>query len=152
MLLHKTKDNKFTSKKQGKKKPVQQKKQIKKTVKSKEGMSNSLELSKKIATLEEQLSRTKTALFAELQDRDEMNNEINMLNTSMKSLQAVVNEKNTKLVTLKKKHEKYNDVITCYRTGLSTWDKQLRVRKLTGQERLTISTELRSVISRCPSI
>ena len=136
-----TKDNKFTSKESGEKKPIPQ-----------EGLSSSLELSNKIAELEGELTRTKTALFAEQQDGDELHNEIRMLTESIKGIQAVVIGKNTELVALKDAHEKYTDVITCYRTGLSAWDNQLRVRTLTGQDRLTISTNLRSVIRRCPSI
>jgi hypothetical protein len=136
-----TKDNKFTSKEQGEKKPLPQK-----------GLSSSLEFSKKIAELEGGLSRTKTELFAEQQVGVELHNEIRMLTERIKGLQAVVIEKNTQLVSLKDTHEKYNDVITCYRAGLSAWDNQLGARVLTGEDRLTISTELRSVISRCPSI
>ena len=136
-----TMDNKFINQKQVEKKPVPQK-----------GLSSSLELSKKISELEGELSRTKNTLFAERQDQDGLYNKIKMLTTSMKNLQAVVNEKNTELVMLKDAHEKYNDVITCYRTALSAWDNQLRVRALTEQDRLIISTELRSVISKCPSI
>jgi hypothetical protein len=147
-----TKDNKFTSKEQSENKSLPQKKQIKKTVKPQEGLSHSLELSKKIAKLEEELSLTKTALFAEQQDGDEIYNKISILNESIKGLQAVVNEQNIELVALKAAHIKYNNVITCYRAGLSAWDKQLHLRSLTGEDRLTISTELRSVISRCPSI
>jgi len=147
-----TKDNKFTSKESGDKKPILQKKQIKKTVKRQEGLSSSLELSRKIAELEGELTRTKTASLAKQQDEDKLHNKIRMLTESIKGIQAVVIEKNTELVALKDAHEKYNDVITCYRTGLSAWDNQLRIRALTGQDRLTISTELRSVISRCPSI
>jgi hypothetical protein len=147
-----TKDNKFISKELGEKKPIPQKKQIKKSIKPQEGLSSSLELSKKIAELEGELTRTKTALFAEQQDGDESYNKIRMLTESIKGVQAVVIGKNTELVALKDAHEKYTDVITCYRKGLSAWDNQLRLGKLTGQDRLTISTELRSVISRCPSI
>ena len=53
---------------------------------------------------------------------------------------------------LKDAHEKYNDVITCYRTALSAWDNQLRTRARTGPDRITIGAELRSAISKCPSI
>jgi chromosome segregation ATPase len=136
-----TNDNKFASKVQIEKKPVPQK-----------GLSSSLELSKKIAALEEELSRTKTALFAKQQAGNEMYNEINMLTTSMKGLQAVVNKKHTELVALKNAYETYNDVITCYRTALSAWDNQLRARARTGPDLITIGTELRSAISKCPSI
>ena len=147
-----TKDNKFTSKESGEKKPILQKKQIKKTVKRLEGLSSSLELSRKIAELEGELTRTKTASLAKQQDEDELHNKIRMLTESIKGVKAVVIEKNTELVALKDAHGKYNDVITCYRTVLSAWDNQLHIRALTEQDRLTISTELRNVISRCPSI
>jgi chromosome segregation ATPase len=136
-----TNDNKFASKVQIEKIPVPQK-----------GLSSSLELSKKIAALEEELSRTKTALFAKQQAGNEMYNEINILTTSMKGLQAVVNKKHTELVALKDAYETYNDVITCYRTALSAWDNQLRARARTGPDLITIGTELRSAISKCPSI
>jgi hypothetical protein len=79
-------------------------------------------------------------------------NKIKMLTTSMKNLQAVVNQKNTELVMLKDANEKYNDVITCYRTGLSAWDNQLRKLARTGPEHIIIGTELRVAISKCPSI
>ena len=116
------------------------------------GLSSSLELSKKISELEGELSHTKTALFAKQKDGDKMYNEINMLTTRMKGLQAVVNKKHTELVALKDAYEAYTDVITCYRTALSAWDDQLRARARTGPERITIGTELRSAISKCPSI
>ena len=147
-----TKDNKFRNKKQVEKKLVPQKKQLKKNVKPQVGLSSSLELSTKISELEGELSRTKNALFAKQQYGDKMYNEINMLTTSMKGLQAVVNQKNTELVMLKDAHETYNDVITCYKTALSAWDNQLRARERTGPDRITIATELRSAISKCPSI
>jgi chromosome segregation ATPase len=147
-----TKDNKFTNKNQVEKKTVPQKKQIKKNVKPQVGLSSSLELSKKISKLEGELSRTKVTLFAEQQDGDELYNKIKMLTTSMKNLQAVVNQKNTELVMLKDAHEKYNDVITCYRTALSAWDNQLRTLARTGPDHIIIGTELRSAISKCPSI
>ena len=131
----------YTSEEQGEKKPIPQ-----------EGLQSSLELSNKIAELERELSNTKTALLVEQQGGDELHNKIKVLTENIKNLQAVVNQKNTKLVALKDTHDQYNDVITCYRTGLSAWDNQLRVRALTGQDRLIISTELRSVISKCPSI
>ena len=70
----------------------------------------------------------------------------------MNNLQAVVNQKNTELVFLKDAHEKYNDVITCYRTALSAWDNQLRKRGRNGTDQIIIGTELRSSISKCPSI
>ena len=146
------KDNKSINQRQVEKKLVPQKKQLKKNVKPQVGLSSSLELSKKISELEGELSSTKTALFAEQQDGDKMYNEINMLTTSMKGLQAVVNKKHTELVALKDAYETYNDVITCYRTALSAWDDQLRARARTGPERITIGTELRSAISKCPSI
>ena len=53
---------------------------------------------------------------------------------------------------LKDAHEKYNDVITCYRTALSAWDNQLRKRGRNGTDQIIIGTELRSSISKCPSI
>ena len=53
---------------------------------------------------------------------------------------------------LKDAHEKYNDVITCYRTALSAWDNQLRKPARTGLDHIIIGTELRSAISKCPSI
>ena len=136
-----TKDNKFTKKNQVVKKPLPQ-----------VGLSSSLELSKKISELEGELSRTKSTLFAEQQEGDELHNKIRMLTTSMKNLQAVVNQKNTELVMLKDAHEKYNDVITCYRTALSAWDNQLRKLVRTGPDNIIIGTELRSAISKCPSI
>ena len=147
-----TKDNKFTSNEQVERKLVPQKIQINNTVKPQEGLSSSLQLDKKITALEGELSRTKNALFAKQQDRDEMYNKINMLTTSMKGLQAVVNKKHTELVALKDAYETYNDVITCYKTALSAWDNHLRSRALTGPDRITIATELRSAISKCPSI
>ena len=63
-----------------------------------------------------------------------------------------MNQKNTELVMLKDAQEKYDDVITCYRTALSAWDNQLRTRARTGPDRIIIGTELRSAISKCPSI
>ena len=147
-----TKDNKFINKIQVEKKPIPQKKQLKKNIKPQVGLSSSLELSKKISELEGELSLTKNALFAKQQSEDEMYNEINMLTTSMKGLQAVVNKKHTGLVALKNAYETYNDVITCYRTALSAWDNKLRARARTGPDRITIDTELRSSISNCPSI
>jgi uncharacterized small protein (DUF1192 family) len=147
-----TKDNKLTNKKQVENKSVPPTKHLKKSVKPQEGLSSSLELSKKIAALEGELSRTKTTLFAEQQNGDELYKKIIMLTTSIKNLQAVVNEKNTELVTLKDTHGKYNDVISCYRTGLSAWDNQLRTQARTGPDYIIIGTELRSAISKCPSI
>ena len=157
LILHvnaiaQTKDNKFINKKQVEKKPVPQKKQLKQNVKPQEGLSSSLELSKKISELEGELSRTKITLVSERQDRDKLYNKIRMLTTSMKNLQVVVNQKNTELVMLKDAHEKYNDVITCYRAALSAWDNQLRSRARTGPDHIIIGTELRSAISKCPSI
>jgi hypothetical protein len=147
-----TKDNKFTNKEQVERKPVPQQRQIKNHVKPQEGLSSALELSKKIVALEKELSRTKTELFANQEDGDEMYNKINMLTTRMKGLQAVVNKKHTELVELKDAYEKYNDVITCYRTALSAWDNQLRTRVLTGPDRIMIDTKLHSAISKCPLI
>ena len=147
-----TKDNKFTNKNQVEKKPVPQKKQLKKNVKPQVGLSSSLELSKKISELKGELSRTKITLYVEQQEGDELNNKIRMLTTSIKNLQALVNQKNTELVMLKDAHEKYNDVITCYRTALSAWDNQLRSRARTRPDHIIIGTELRVAISKCPSI
>jgi hypothetical protein len=147
-----TQDNKFINKKQVEKKPVPENKHLKQNVKPQEGLSSSLELSKKISELEGELSRTKMKLFAEQQDGDKLYNKIIMLTTNMNNLQAVVNQKNTELVVLKDAHEKYNDVITCYRTALSAWDNQLRTRARTGPDHIIIGTELRSTISKCPSI
>jgi hypothetical protein len=147
-----TKNNKLTSKEQGEQKLIPQKIQTKKNVKPQVGLSSSVELTNKIAILEVELLQTKTALLAEQQNGDKMYKEIKALTTTIKDLQDIVNENKTKLVSLKDVREKYNDVITCYRKGLSAWDKQLHTKKLTGQDRLTISTELRSVIRKCPSI
>jgi hypothetical protein len=147
-----TKDNKLINKKQVEMKPVTQKKHLKQNVKPQEGLSSLLVLSKKISELEGELSRTKITLLSERQDRGELYNKLRMLTTSMKNLQAVVNQKNTELVMLKDAHEKYNDVITCYRTALSAWDNQLRKRGRNGTDQIIIGTELRSSISKCPSI
>jgi hypothetical protein len=147
-----TMDNKFINQKQVEKKPVLQKKYLKNKVKPQKGLSSSLELSKKISELEGELSRTKITLFAEQQDGDELYKKIRMFTTSMKNLQAVVNEKNTELVMLKEAQGKYIDVISCYRTALSAWDNQLRTRARTGPDHIIIGTELRGAISKCPSI
>jgi chromosome segregation ATPase len=147
-----TKDNKLTNKKQVENKSVPPTKHLKKSVKPQEGLSSSLELSKKISELDVELSRTKITLYAEQQEGDELNNKIRMLTTSIKNFQALVNQKNTELVMLKDAHEKYNDVITCYRTALSAWDNQLRTLVRTGPDHIIIGTELRSAISKCPSI
>jgi uncharacterized coiled-coil DUF342 family protein len=147
-----TKDNKFTYKKQVERKPATQQIQVKNAVKPMEGLPSSLELSKKVTALEAELSQTKTELFANQQDGDKMYNKINMLTTSMKGLQAVVNKRNTELVVLKDAYEKYNDVITCYRTALRTWDNHLRARARTGPDRIMIDTKLHSAINNCPSI
>jgi transglutaminase/protease-like cytokinesis protein 3 len=147
-----TKVNKLTNKKQVEKKPIPQKKHLKQNAKLQEGLSSSLELSNKISELEGELSRTKTTLFAEQQESDELYNKVRMLTTSLKNLQAVVNQKNTELVMLKDAHEKYTDVITCYRTALSAWDNQLRTPARTGPDHIILGTELRSAISMCPSI
>lgn len=147
-----TKDNEFTNKEQLERKLVPQQIQIKKTVKPQEGLSSSLELSKKVAALEAELSLRKNELLANQQYGDEMYNKINMLTANMKDLQAVVNKKNTELDVLKDAYEKYNDVITCYRTALSAWDNQLRARTRTGSDRITIGTELHIAISKCPAI
>ena len=147
-----TKDNKLINQKQVERKPVPLNKHLKNEVKPQKGLSSSLELSKKISELEGELSRTKITLFAKQQDGDELYKKIRMLTTSMKNLQAVVNQKNTELVMLKDAQEKYDDVITCYRTALSAWDNQLRTPERTGPDHIIIGTELRSAISNCPSI
>lgn len=147
-----TKDNKLINQKQVEQKPVPLNKHLKNEVKPQKGLSSSLELSKKIVALEGELSRTKTTLFSEQQDGDELYNKIRILTTSMKNLQAVVNQKNTELVMLKDAHGKYNDVISCYRKALSAWDNQIRTLARTGQDQIIIGTELRSAISKCPSI
>ena len=147
-----TKDNKFINKKQVEKKPVPQIKHLNQNGKPQKGLSSSLVLSKKISELEGELSRTKVTLFAEQQDGDELYDKIKMLTTSMKNLQAVVNEKNTELVVLKDAHETYKNVITCYKTALSAWDNLLNARARTEPDRITIATELRNAISKCPSI
>ena len=147
-----TKDNKFINKKQVEKKPVPQIKHLNQNGKPQKGLSSSLVLSKKISELEGELSHTKTALFAKQMDGDKMYNEINMLTTRMKGLQVVVNKKHTELVALKDAYETYTDVITCYRTALSAWDNQLRKRVRTGTDLIIIGTELRTAISKCPSI
>jgi hypothetical protein len=73
-------------------------------------------------------------------------------------------ERDTELGSLKDEYKKstkaklYNEVsalegvITCYRKALIAWDNMHRIRDLTEQDRLTISTELRSNISNCPPI
>jgi chromosome segregation ATPase len=147
-----TKDNKLINQNQVENKPVPQKKHIKNNVKPQKKLSSSLQLSKKISELEGELSQTKITLFAEKQDQNELYNKIRILTTSMKNLQAIVNQKNTELVMLKDAHEKYNDVITCYRKALTAWDNQLRKRARTGQDHIIIGTELRTAISKCPSI
>jgi hypothetical protein len=147
-----TKDNTLTIKKQVEKKPIPQKNKLKKTLKPQEGLSSSLEISKKIVELEGKLSRTKTTLLAEQQTGAELYNKIRLLTSSMKNLQAVVNTKKTELVALKDAYEKNNDVITCYRTALSAWDNQFREQVRTLPDHITIGTELRNSISKCPSI
>jgi hypothetical protein len=167
------KNNKLMSKAQSEKKPPLQKKQIGKTIKPSGQLSVSTVLSKKIVVLEGELSRIKTALSQAAKAGGEKDKYINKLTLDIKGLQgllvdktseivfldeevkgfqALVNEKDSESVELKHEYEKNNNVITCYRTALTEWDKNLRRRVLTEQDRLTISTELRRSISGCPPI
>jgi hypothetical protein len=113
--------------------------------------------SKKILALEKVLSVTKAAQLSEAA-------ELVKLQDDIKTLEALVSERDTELDTLKDEYKKstkaklYNevsileDVITCYRKAIISWDNTLHSRVLTEQDRSTISTELRSNISSCPSI
>ena len=113
--------------------------------------------SKKILALEKALSLTKAAQLSEAAKLVELQDDIKILET-------VVSKRDTELDTLKDEYKKstkaklYNEVsilegaITCYRKALITWDNMHRSRDLTEQDRLTISTELRSKISNCPQI
>ena len=86
------------------------------------------------------------------------------LQDDMKTLETLVSERDTELYTLKDEYKKstkaklYNEVsilegvITCYRKAIISWDNMLHRLELTEQDRLTISTELRSNISNCPPI
>ena len=113
--------------------------------------------SKKILALEKVLSLTKAAQLLEAAELVELQDDI-------KTLETLVSERDTELYTLKDEYKKstkaklYNEisilegVITCYREAIIAWDNMLRSLDLTEQDRLTISTELRSNISSCPSI
>ena len=141
------------------------------TVPPKKKLSVSAVLAKKIATLEGELSRTKTALFTAGNAGLEKDKKINMFTASIQSLQGAVSEKNielaglydeikglqgaaserkTELVILKDGHKKYKDVITCYKKALNEWDNHLRKRVLSKQDRLSISTILHAAIRDCP--
>jgi hypothetical protein len=86
------------------------------------------------------------------------------LKDDIKTLEALVSERNTELDTLKDEYKQstkaklYNEVsilegvITCYREAIIAWDNILHRLEITEQDRLTISTELRSNISNCPPI
>ena len=134
-------------------------------------MSVSAVLAKKIATLEGELSRTKTALFTAGNAGLEKDKKINMFTASIQSLQGAVSEKNIELAglyeeikglqgtasersaeldTLKDGHKKHKDVITCYKKALNEWDNHLRKRVLSEQDRLSISTVLHAAIRECP--
>ena len=113
--------------------------------------------SKKILALEKVLSLTKAAQLSEAAELVELQDDI-------KTLEILVSERDTELYTLKDEYKKstkaklYNEisalegVITCYRKALIAWDNMLRRLEITEQDRLTISTELRSNISNCPPI
>jgi hypothetical protein len=139
----------------------------------KQKLSVSAVLAKKIATLEGELSRTKTAFLTALNSGVEKDKKISTLTTSMQGLQGTLSQKdtelaalnegikglqivaakrNTELVTLKDVHKKYKDVITCYKQALSEWDDHLRKRELSEQDRLSISTVLHAAIRECPPI
>ena len=141
------------------------------TAPPKKKLSVSAVLAKKIATLEGELSRTKTALFTASNAGLEKDKKINMFTVSIQSLQGAVSEKDielaglydeikglqgaaserkTELVILKDGHKKYKDVITCYKQALSEWDDHLRKRELSEQDRLSISTVLHAAIRECP--
>ena len=141
------------------------------TVPPKKKLSVSAVLAKKIATLEGELSRTKTALFTAGNAGLEKDKKINMFTASIQSLQGAVSEKNIELAglyeeikglqvtasersaelgTLKDGHKKHKDVITCYKKALNEWDNHLRKRVLSEQDRLSISTVLHAAIRECP--
>lgn len=113
--------------------------------------------SKKILALEKALSLTKAAQILDAAKLVELQDDIKILET-------LVSERDTELDSLKDEYKKstkaklYNEVsalegvITCYRKALIAWDNMHRSRDLTEQDRLTISTELRSNISNCPPI
>ena len=141
------------------------------TVPPKKKLSVSAVLAKKIATLEGELSRTKTALFTAGNAGLEKDKKINMFTASIQSLQGAVSEKNIELAglyeeikglqvtasersaelgTLKDGHKKHKDVITCYKKALNEWDNHLRKRVLSEQDRVSISTLLHAAIRECP--
>ena len=141
------------------------------TVPPKKKLSVSAVLAKKIATLEGELSRTKTALFTAGNAGLEKDKRINMFTASIQSLQGAVSEKDIELArlykeikglqgaasersaeldTLKDGHKKHKDVITCYKKALNEWDNHLRKRVLSEQDRLSISTVLHAAIRECP--
>ena len=141
------------------------------TVPPKKKLSVSAVLAKKIATLEGELSRTKTALFTAGNAGLEKDKKINMFTASIQSLQGAVSEKDIELArlykeikglqgaasersaeldTLKDGHKKHKDVITCYKKALNEWDNHLRKRVLSEQDRLSISTVLHAAIRECP--
>jgi hypothetical protein len=90
--------------------------------------------------------------------------ELVKLQDDIKTLEALVHERDGELDTLQDEYKKstkaklYNEisklegVITCYRKALIAWDNMHPSRDLTEQDRLTIKTELRSNISNCPPI
>ena len=141
------------------------------TLPPKKKLSVSAVLAKKIATLEGELSRTKTALFTAGNAGLEKDKKINMFTASIQSLQGAVNEKDIELAglyeeikglqvtasersaelgTLKDGHKKHKDVITCYKKALNEWDNHLRKRVLSEQDRVSISTVLHAAIRECP--
>ena len=141
------------------------------TLPPKKKLSVSAVLAKKIATLEGELSRTKTALFTAGNAGLEKDKKINMFTASIQSLQGAVSEKDIELArlykeikglqgaasersaeldTLKDGHKKHKDVITCYKKALNEWDNHLRKRVLSEQDRLSISTVLHAAIRECP--
>ena len=166
-----TRNKESMSKVQSSKKPALKQKKIQKNTGLQKKSSSSVKFSKRIATLEGELSRTKAALLAEqktgvAKDKNittltasikdvqallrQRNVELDTLYDEIKGLENVVSERDTNLVTLKDAYDKYDDVITCYRVALSTWDNQRRRRGLSEQDHLTISTILRSAISKSP--
>jgi hypothetical protein len=137
----------------------------------KQKLSVSAVLAKKIATLEGELSRTKTAFLTALNSGVEKDKKISALTVNIQSLQGAVSEKDTKLATLfeeikglqgaanerkkelvilKDGHKKHKDVITCYKKALNEWDNNIREQGLTKQDRLSISAVLHAAIRECP--
>jgi hypothetical protein len=166
-------NNKPRGNDQSRKKPTLQKKRIEKAIKPEGQLPVSAVLSKKIVALEAELSRTKNALIQagkaggenEKYIRTLTSNvevlqglvskkdaELVLLDEEIKALKALVSEKASESASLNDLYEKHNDVISCYRTALTIWDKSRLRRGLTGQDRLTISTQLRNTISGCPPI